>query len=159
LTLGIGPNASIFEICAAIEAQGGININAVLNALRTTLLPLVTAQIQASTAQIAAALVALGVPAGNIPALVTLILANINYPAIVGQIIAEVDAALDIFIDCSGIRELPIRGLVGGFELPTVQQLPTVQEMIPTVQQQSSQGFAQSGDPMLQLQTSLSPIL
>jgi hypothetical protein len=45
LSLGIGANATIFEICAAIDA-GGLNIDAVLLALGPTLTAIVTAQIQ-----------------------------------------------------------------------------------------------------------------
>src|SRR5215208_3904498 len=148
LTLGIGPNASIFEICAAIDAQGGINIDAVLAALGITLLPIVTQQIQASTAQIIAVLVAAGVPPGQIQTILTLLLGAIDYPGIVAQILANIEDSLDIFIDCSGITVLPIDGAGGGLG---GLQLPTIQQMNPTIQQQNSQVLP-FGESMLQIQ-------
>src|SRR5215208_6104497 len=148
LTLGIGPNASIFEICAAIDAQGGINIDAVLAALGTTLLPIITQQIQASTAQIIAVLVAAGVPSGQIQTILTLLLGAIDYPGIVAQILANIEDSLDIFIDCSGITVLPIDGAGGGLG---GLQLPTIQQMNPTIQQQNSQVLP-FGESMLQIQ-------
>jgi hypothetical protein len=45
-TLGIGENATIFEICAAIDAQQeGLDITAVIDALELDLFPIVTIQI------------------------------------------------------------------------------------------------------------------
>jgi hypothetical protein len=46
-TLGVGANATIFEICAAIDAEG-LDITAVINALELDLDPIVTAQISDS---------------------------------------------------------------------------------------------------------------
>ena len=53
LGLGIGANATIFQICAAIDAAGGINEAAVIDALTVTLGPIVTAQISRLDSQIA----------------------------------------------------------------------------------------------------------
>ena len=67
-----------------------------------------------------------------------------------------------IFADCLAERET--NGIVAGssivgIQIPAIQQMaPTIQQMNPTVQQ-NSQAVVPSGDPMLQLQSSLSPIL
>jgi hypothetical protein len=47
-------------------------------------------------------LIAAGVPAGNIPAVLTLILAAINYQGIVSQITANVQVSLEILEECLG---------------------------------------------------------
>ena len=55
--LGIGENATIFEICAAIDAQqGSLDITAVIDALELDLDPIVTAQISQVVNQIAIAI-------------------------------------------------------------------------------------------------------
>ena len=54
-TLGIGENATIFEICAAIDAKEGLDIAAVIDALEIDLDPIVTAQISQIVNQIAIA--------------------------------------------------------------------------------------------------------
>jgi hypothetical protein len=163
LSLGIGANATIFEICAAIDA-GGLNIDAVLLALGPTLTAIVTAQIQNLDAQIAAILVSLGVNNPTITQINALI-ATINVGQIVGNITANVNASLTLFENClnatiaadgtTGAAPLIIGG---GLQIPAIQQVaPEIQQMNPTVPQINQ--VLPSGDPMLQLQSTLSPIL
>jgi hypothetical protein len=105
LSLGIGANATIFEICAAIDA-GGLNIDGVLTALAITLGPIVTAQLQTIDSQIAALLVAAGVPPGQItPAAINLIINAISVTDVVGQITANVEASLNLFETCNNATD------------------------------------------------------
>jgi hypothetical protein len=147
-TLGIGANATIFEICAAIESAGGLDIDAVIADLTITLLPIVTAQLQEIDSQIAAILISAGVNPNAIPELIPIIIGAIDEADIIAQIIANVEASLDIFEACNdatttttptdGIGATP---LIGGLQLPTVQQ------MNPTIQQNS----LTSGESMVQI--------
>jgi hypothetical protein len=169
ITLGIGANATIFDICAVIDAQGGLTtpvLNALLTAISGALGPIVTAQIGTLGPQITAFLISLGVNPNTItPALLTGFINSISVTAIVGNITANVNASLTIFENClndtttttDGPRGLAAPIIVGA-QLPSVQQIaPSIQQMNPTVQQDSQ--FLPSGDPMLQLQSTLSPIL
>ena len=127
-TLGIGGNATIFEICAAIESAGGLDIDAVIDALEITLLPIVTAQLQEIDSQIAAVLIAAGINPNAIPALIPILIGAIDEADVVAQIIANVEASLDIFEACNEATTTPIDGIgratpiIGGLQLPTVQQ-------------------------------------
>ena len=57
MTLGLDANATIFEICAAIDAQqGSLDIAAIIDALEIDLDPIVTAQISQIVNQIAIAI-------------------------------------------------------------------------------------------------------
>jgi hypothetical protein len=137
LTLEIGPNATIFEICTAIDAQGGLNVDAVLTGLETTLIPIVTEQVQSSAAQIAAILLGAGINPNAIDDLVLDLLAGIDELPAVDQILANVEASLDIFEACNDATTTPTDGigatpLIGGLQLPTVQQMnPTIQQALP----------------------------
>jgi hypothetical protein len=183
-TLDLEPNATIFEICAAID-EFGLDIDVVLDALAVVLLPIVTEQINELSPNLIAVLTAALFDAGGniftIPGLIEDFLENIDYEATVAEILLDVRASLELFEACleatspngNGAGIAPI---VGGLQLPTIQEmiptiqqqnsevlpsgdpLPTIQEMNPTVQEQNSQALP-SGDPMLQLQSSLSPIL
>ena len=103
LSLGIGANATIFQICAAIDAAGGINEAAVIAALTVTLGPIVTAQVQALDSQIAAILISTGVPSNVItPTLINTIINGISVPAIIAQITANVQVSLGILEACLG---------------------------------------------------------
>ena len=69
--------------------------------------------------------------------------------------------SLGILQDCLGLppTTTPTPGNAGlvGLQIPTVQQMnPTIQQMNPTIQQNSQ--VLPSGDPMLQLQSTLSSI-
>jgi hypothetical protein len=164
LSLGIGANATIFEICAAIDA-GGLNIDAVLLALGPTLTAIVTAQIQNLDAQIAAILLSVGVN-NPTPAQINALIATINVGQIVGNITANVNASLTLFENCLNAT-LAADGIAGsaapiisggGLPIPAIQQVaPEIQQMNPTVPQINQ--VLPSGDPMLQLQSTLSPIL
>jgi hypothetical protein len=144
LSLGIGANATIFEICAAIDAQGGLNTAAVLTALGPTLTAIVTAQLQTIDAQIAAQLVAAGVPPGLItPTLINLIIGAISVSNIVAQITANVGASLDLFETCNNATNGIAGQSIGAVQIPAIQQVnPTVQ--------QNSQALP-FGDSMIQL--------
>jgi hypothetical protein len=152
LSLGIGANATIFEICAAIDA-GGLDIDAVLTALGITLGPIVTAQLQTIDAQIGALLVAADIPPGQItPTLINTIIGAINVTSIVGQITADVEASLNLFENCNNATATDgIAGQsIGAVQIPSIQQLaPAIQQMIPTIQQNSQ--VLPSGDSMIQL--------
>jgi hypothetical protein len=127
-TLGIGANATVFEICAAIESAGGLDIDAVIDALEITLLPIVTAQLQEIDSQIAAVLIAAGINPNAIPALIPILIGAIDEADVVAQIIANVEASLDIFEACNEATTTPTDGIggatpiIGGLQLPTVQQ-------------------------------------
>jgi hypothetical protein len=156
LSLGIGANATIFEICAVIDAQGGLtaaNITAILTALAITLGPIVTAQLQTIDSQIAAFLVAANVPPGQItPAAITAIINAINVTEVVGQITADVEASLNLFQTCNNATDGIAGQSIGAVQqIPSIQQLaPAIQQMIPTGQQ-SSQVLTPSADSILQL--------
>jgi hypothetical protein len=152
LSLGIGANATIFEICAAIDA-GGLDIDAVLTALGITLGPIVTAQLQTIDSQIAALLVAAGVPPGQItPTAINLIINAINVTDVVGQITANVEASLNLFETCNNATDGIAGQSIGAVQqIPSIQQLaPAIQEMIPTLQQ-NSLVLTPSGNSILEL--------
>jgi hypothetical protein len=130
VTLGIGSNATIFEICAAIDAQGGLNVEAVLNDLEDTLIPIVTEQVQGSGAQIAAILLSAGINPNQIDALVALLLDAIDAQPAVDQILANVEASLDIFEACN-------------------EAAPRIQQVNPNIQQNSQ--VLPFGDSIVQL--------
>ena len=44
ISIGLSPDATIFQICAAIDTAGSIDIDVILSDLAATLLPIVTAQ-------------------------------------------------------------------------------------------------------------------
>jgi hypothetical protein len=133
-TLGIGANATIFEICAAIESAGGLDIDAVIADLTITLLPIVTAQLQEIDSQIAAILISAGVNPNAIPELIPIIIGAIDEADIIAQIIANVEASLDIFENCNNA----IDG-TGGAPILGGLQPQSLQQMNPTIQQQNSQ--------------------
>jgi hypothetical protein len=145
ISLGLGADATIFEICAAIEAAGGLDIDAVLADLTITLGPIVTEQLQNIDGQIAALLIQLGINPNAIPDLIPIIIGLIDETDIVAEIIANVEASLDIFEACNNP---PIDG-AGAAPLIAGLQLPTVQQMNPTIQQNSQ--VLPSGESILQL--------
>ena len=162
--LGLDANATIFEICAAIDAQGGLDSAAVIASLEVDLDPIVRAQISLLVNQIIDAIESITEPTIPLtPAQIAAIIASVDIDSIIAQITANVEVSLDIINACLGVDVATTPGGGGGsgilpFQLPTVQQMnPTIQQMNPTIQQ-NSQALA-SGDPMLQLQSSLSPIL
>ena len=106
-TLGIGENATIFEICAAIDAQQeSLDIAAVLDALEIILGPIVTAQISQLVNQIAIAVSEItGEPIDQ--ALIDEILAGIDIDAIVAQITANVQVSLEILEACLDLTPIP----------------------------------------------------
>ena len=104
-TLGIGENATIFEICAAIDAEG-LDIAAVIDALELDLDPIVTAQISQIVNQIAIAINEItGIPIT--PELIDEILASIDIDDIVAQITANVEVSLGILETCLGQDQSP----------------------------------------------------
>ncbi len=165
LSLGLGANATIFEICAALETQP-LNTTAVITGLNSTLTALVPPQLDTIAPQISAALIDIllgaGVPPDQVIGLLTSILTQIFSPIgtgftlVVNQILADVRASLDLFVDCN-TSTIPTNGAgsgTGGAGIVGGLQLPSIQQMIPTVQH-SSQPLP-SGDPMLQLQSTIS---
>ena len=99
-SLELDANATIFEICAAIDAQQeSIDFAAVLDGLEDTLVPIVTAQISQLVNQIAIAISDItGEPIDQ--ALIDEILAGIDIDDIVAQIIANVQVSLEILEVC-----------------------------------------------------------
>jgi hypothetical protein len=99
-SLGLDANATIFEICAAIDAQQeSIDLAAVLDDLEDTLVPIVTAQISQLVNQIAIAVSEItGEPIDQ--ALIDEILASIDIDDIVAQITANVQVSLEILEEC-----------------------------------------------------------
>ena len=99
-SLELGVNATIFEICAAIDAQeGSLDVAAIIASLEVDLEPIVTAQISQLINQIAIAVSEItGEPIDQ--ALIHEILASINIDDIVAQIIAKVQVSLGILETC-----------------------------------------------------------
>jgi hypothetical protein len=129
VSLGLGENATIFEICAAIDAQG-LNITAVIDLLEIELDAVVDAQITLLITQIIEALE--DILGFEISAeLVALIIAAVDIDAIVDDIIADVEVSLGILQACLGLDSTG----GGGGLVPL--QIPTVQQMNPTIQQNS----------------------
>ena len=95
--LGLNANATIFEICAALDVQG-LDVEAVLASLEIDLKPIVEAQINQIVLQIVDALETLGIPVSD--DLIDEILANIDIDAIVAQILANVEVSLEILEVC-----------------------------------------------------------
>ena len=180
--LNLTSNATIFEICAAINATS-LNIDEVIDDLEGILTLLVDAQLELNTAELinelATILAGLGVPPGQIPDVITAFLAAIDETDIVAQISADVRASLELFERCLAQQDenglAGIAPIVQGIQVPTVQSMnPTIEQysqaLNPTIQQnsqalpsqnptiqQNSQALP-SGDPMLQLSSTLSPI-
>ena len=106
-SLGLDVNATIFEICAAIDAQqGSLDVAAILDALADTLVPIVTAQITQLVNQIAIAISEItGEPIDQ--ALIDEILASIDIDDIVVQITANVQVSLEILEECLDLTPIP----------------------------------------------------
>jgi hypothetical protein len=150
-SLDLDANATIFEICAAINATE-FDIDAVIAALEVELDAAVLAQITLLINQIVQIIE--DITGFTIPApIIALLIGFIDIDAIVADIIANVEVSLGILELCLGV-DLGIEAATP----TTTFELPTIQQMNPTVQQ-NSQASAPSGDPMLQLQSNLSPIL
>jgi hypothetical protein len=158
--LGLNANATIFQICAAIDAQG-LDIAAVLASLEIDLDPIVRAQITLLINQIVDAIEAV-TGTTILPTTLAAIIASVDIDAIIAQITANVEVSLGIIQTCLAVDGATTGGGGGAGIVP--QQLPTIQQMSPPTIQQMSPPTIQdnsmpSGDPMLQLQSTLSPIL
>ena len=160
--LGLDANATIFEICAALNGTG-LDVGAIIASLEVDLDPIVRAQISLLVNQIIDAIETITTPRIPLtPAQIAAIIASVDIDSIIAQITANVEVSLGIINACLGIdvATTPIAGGGGGaglvsLQIPTVQQMnPTIQQMNPTIQQNS----LPSGDPMLQLQSTLSSI-
>ena len=100
-SLELDANATIFEICAAIDAEESLDVAAILDALEITLGPIVTAQISQIVNQIAIAINEItGIPITQ--ELIDEILASIDIDDIVAQITANVQVSLEILETCIG---------------------------------------------------------
>jgi len=166
ISLGLGADATIFEICAEINATGGINTPLLIANLEAALTPLVEEQISTIVLTIVAAINDLiGIPIIDLTP--EEIIDAVDIQAIVDQITANVEVSLGILSACLDLP--PTAGVAAAqatqstptsalnFQLPIAQQMqPTIQQMNPTIHQNSQ--LSASGDPMLQLQSSLSPI-
>src|SRR5215203_4397377 len=97
---------TIFEICTAIDAAGGLDVEAILNSLEVDLEPIVLAQITHLVNQI---VIAIETITGDTidPALIDEILANIDIDAIVAQITANVQVSLGILEACLDLPPIP----------------------------------------------------
>ena len=156
---GLDPDATIFEICAAIDAAGGINTPLLIANLQAVLTPLVEEQITTIVLQIIAAINAIPfIP--DIDLTPEEIIEHVDIQSIVDQITANVEVSLGILSACLDLP--PTDGIAPAQttqSTPTTVldfQLPIAQQMQPTIQQNSQ--VLPSGDPMLQLQSSLSPL-
>jgi hypothetical protein len=158
VSLGLGADATIFEICAAIDAGATVDIGAIITAIDAIIGPLITAEITAQITGLVAILNATGTVV-NATVLAT-ILASLNVTSIIADINLDITAALNLFNDCRGVTTTGATTPITIAQLPTVsptiqQMSPIIQEMNPTIQHNS----LPSGDPMLQLKSTLSPIL
>jgi hypothetical protein len=105
LNLGLDANATIFDICAAID-ETDLSTDTVLADLTVALGPLVTAQITLLVNQFAQAITAItGTPIP--PALLATIIASIDTDAIIAQITANVEVSLGILEGCLGLEPTP----------------------------------------------------
>jgi hypothetical protein len=159
VSLGLGADATIFEICAAIDEGRTVNIGAIITAIDAIIGPLITAEITAQITDIVSIINATG---GSVPpAVLAQILASVNVTSIIADINLDITAALNLFNDCRGVPTPGATTPIIIAQLPTVS--PTIQQMSPTIQQMSpptiQDNSLPSGDPMLQLQSTLSPIL
>ena len=104
--LDLDANATIFEICTAIDAAGGLDAEAILNSLEVDLEPIVLAQIIQLVNQIVIAIETItGEPIDQ--ALIDEILASIDIDEIVDQITANVQVSLGILETCLGLEPTP----------------------------------------------------
>ena len=106
-TLGVGANATIFEICAAIDAQQeeSLDVAAIIDALEITLGPIVEEQISQLVNQIAIAISEItGEPINQ--ALIDEILASIDIDEIVAQITANIQVSLGILETCLNLTPI-----------------------------------------------------
>ena len=105
VSLGLGADATIFEICAAIDAGATVNIGAIITAIDTIIGPLILAEVTAQITDIVSIINATGglVP----PATLATILASINVTGIIGDINADITASLNLFNDCRGVLPPP----------------------------------------------------
>ena len=98
--LELNENATIFEICAALDEKG-LDVEAVIASLEVDLAPIVTAQISEVINQIAITISKItGIPVNQ--QLIDAIIASVDIDAIVAQIIANVQVSLDILETCLG---------------------------------------------------------
>jgi hypothetical protein len=159
VSLGLGADATIFDICAAIDEGATVNIGAIITAIDAIIGPLILAEITAQITDIVSIINATG---GSVPpAVLAQILASVNVTSIIADINLDITAALNLFNDCRGVPTPGATTPITIAQLPTVS--PTIQQMSPTIQQMSpptiQDNSLPSGDPMLQLQSTLSPIL
>ena len=139
---GLDANATIFEICAAINATG-IPQSLIAN-LETALTPIVQQQISSIVLTIAQAINdLLGIPLIDLTA--EEIIEAVDIQAIVDQIIGNIEVSLDILSDCLDLP--PTDAVPESGILPF--QLPTIQQMNPTIQQNSQ--VLSIGDSMSKL--------
>ena len=133
LSLGLNSNATIFEICAAINASGGIDTPLLIANLEAALTPIVEDQIASIVLTIVGAINDLvGFPIIDWTA--EEVIEAVDIQAIVDQIIANVDVSLGILEACLDLP--PTNGIIAGSAIGTAPlQLPTVQQMNPTIQQ------------------------
>ena len=147
IDLNLTEDATIFEICAAIDAQG-LDIDAILELLDVELTAAVTAQINVLVGQIIisiADILNIDLTPALINIIVGFILDAVDIDAIVADINANVLVSLGILELCLGV-DLGIESVTS---TPTAStfQLP---QMNPTIQQESQ--ILSFGDPMLKLQ-------
>jgi hypothetical protein len=160
VSLGLGADATIFEICAAIDEGATVNIGAIITAIDAIIGPLILAEVTAQITDIVSIINATG---GSVPpAVLAQILASVNVTSIIADINLDITAALNLFNDCRGVPTPGATTPITTAQLPTVS--PTIQQMSPPTIQQMSPPTIQdnslpSGDPMLQLKSTLSPIL
>ena len=141
-------DATIFEICAAIDAAGGINTPLLIANLEAALTPIVEDQIASIVLTIIAAINDLiGVPIIDLTP--EEIIEAVDIQAIVDQITANVEVSLGILSAC---LDLPPTDGTAVQSTPTSApnlQLPIAQQMNPTIQQNSQ--VLPSGESILQL--------
>jgi hypothetical protein len=104
VSLGLGENATIFEICAAI-GTGGLNATAVIDLLEIELDAAVTAQITSLINILVEDLAQLGIIVP--PALVPALIPAVNEDAIVADIIANIEVSLGILETCLDLTPTP----------------------------------------------------
>jgi hypothetical protein len=132
-------NATIFEICNALETQT-LNLTDVITGLNSTLTTIVKAQLTNNPAltELLSGIISLVPGIGNAAAVAAQVVVALNQitgtagvQLVVNQILADVLDSLELFIDCN-TSTIPTNGaagtgtgagIVGTLELPTIQQM------------------------------------
>ena len=102
--LGLDANATIFEICTALNGTG-LDVDTIIASLEVDLDPIVRAQISLLVNQIIDAIETITTPRIPLtPAQIAAIIASVDIDSIIAQITANVEVSLGIINACLGVE-------------------------------------------------------